>query len=225
MSTSDDVGDGLQRAVDALTQAVASVEAFQISTVDINEATAEIMLIVDTEVFPSGDGGLPVLQAERIQVRIDRWFPCSLGQASVDHFRWLGYPHVLQGTRLCLYLDPDAEWSPEIGAEGFVARLWGWLAEAIAGEFDPTTSLYHPVGGVLHRTEGAPTLVVEQPLLPDGSKVEMRRILLQRRSADRIDVVAWHRGSHVDFTHTGVPGCSAENVAFRRAWGLVLPHF
>ena len=47
---------------------------------------------------------------------------------------------------------------------GYLERLWDWLDDAIANRFDPATALYQPVGGVLHRTEGAPTVVVSQPL-------------------------------------------------------------
>lgn len=43
-------------------------------------------------------------------------------------------------------------------------RLWQWLADAAAGRFDPDTALYHPVGGILHHTPGAPTVVVREPV-------------------------------------------------------------
>ncbi|MFE7497584.1 ThiF family adenylyltransferase [Streptomyces albidoflavus] len=83
------------------------------------------------------------------------------------HLRFAGTPHVLQGNRLCLYLDPAREWDPTAGIAPVLDRLWQWLTDAAAANFDPNTALYHPVGGVLHHTPGNPTLIVREPL-PHG---------------------------------------------------------
>jgi hypothetical protein len=81
----------------------------------------------------------------------------------VDHTRFLGFPHVLQGQRLCIYLDPSREWRPSSGMAGFLSRLWDWLTDAAAGTFNPSTAMYHAVGGVLHHTDGTPTIVAREP--------------------------------------------------------------
>ena len=81
----------------------------------------------------------------------------------VDHTRFLGYPHVLQGQRLCIYLDPSREWCPSHGIAGFLSRLWDWLTDAAGGAFDASTAMYHAVGGVLHQADGTPTIVVREP--------------------------------------------------------------
>ncbi len=84
----------------------------------------------------------------------------------VDHLRFLHHPHVLQGQRICLYLDPSREWDPIKGFGGFVDRLYAWLADAAGGRFDAQTALYHAVGGILHAADGAPSIVVRQALQP-----------------------------------------------------------
>ena len=112
--------------------------------------------------------------------------------AAVEHLRWAGFPHVLQGTWLCIYLDPGTEWDPTRGMYGFLLRLWEWFEDAIGGRFDPSTALYHPVGGVLHRTEGAPTVVVTLSMPGDISDHGVvHRIGLRPRTYDRIDIAAW----------------------------------
>ncbi|WP_238359596.1 ThiF family adenylyltransferase [Micromonospora fiedleri] len=78
----------------------------------------------------------------------------------VDHLRFLHHAHVLQGHRLCLYLDPSREWDPISGFGGFIDRLVDWLGDAAGGRFDAQTALYHAVGGVLHAADDAPTVVV-----------------------------------------------------------------
>ena len=73
-----------------------------------------------------------------------------------------------------------------------MARLWEWFEDAIGSRFDPTTALYHPVGGVLHRTDGAPTVVAALSMpgnIFDGGVVH--RIGLRPRTDHRIDIAAW----------------------------------
>jgi hypothetical protein len=72
----------------------------------------------------------------------------------VDHFRFLGHPHVLSGFLLCLYLDETREWDPEHGVNGgpngVLNRLWRWLVKAAAAEFNADEALYHAIGGIPH---------------------------------------------------------------------------
>jgi len=194
----------LVRVRESFAQVVETVDVFEISGVTVSGETIAIELVVDTSGFSPGPGGLPVQPLERLRVTCHRSFPYSLPTAAVEHWRWLGFPHVLQGTVLCLYLDPATEWDPLDGAAGFLARLWDWFATAIAGDFDPATALYHPVGGVVHRTPGAPTLVVEKELPFDSSSLHFQRIELRRRSPYRIDVASWHRDTKLRGTYTGV---------------------
>lgn len=137
----------------------------------------------------SGPGGLPVGQTEDIIVTIGPLFPQFPPVARVDHDRFVECAHVLQGERLCVYLDPDREWHPRLGIVGFLDALWQWFEDAVAGRFDAATALYHPVGGVLHQSPGSPTVVVRDNL-PAGAS--LRPAYVVQRTPRRLDV-RWTR--------------------------------
>jgi hypothetical protein len=127
-----------------------------------SDGTAMIRLRLRTTGIPRNPGGLEFEDEEAFIVRIrpSLFLPPTV---EVDHTRFLGYPHVLQGQRLCIYLDPSREWHPSHGIAGFLTRLWDWLNDAAAGTFDASTAMYHAVGGVLHHADGTPTIVVREP--------------------------------------------------------------
>lgn len=116
------------------------------------------------------EGGLRLRDHEEFQVVVGR-SDLVPPRVEVDHLRFLDHAHVLQGTRLCLYLDPSREWDPADGFGGLIDRLFEWLGDAAAGRFDAQTALYHAVGGVLHETDGAPSVVVRDSL-PGGRLVQ-----------------------------------------------------
>ncbi|TLP71126.1 thiamine biosynthesis protein ThiF [Nesterenkonia sphaerica] len=101
----------------------------------------------------------------------------------VTHPRFVGYPHVLNGLLLCIYLDPSREWSPDDGAVGFLNRLWGWFEAAAGGKFDPHTALFHAVGGTDHTDPSTPTVVVRHEI-----ERGRRRVFFSRRSDHRFDM-------------------------------------
>lgn len=105
-------------------------------------------------------------------------------EVGVRHDRFLGFPHVLAGTRLCLYLDPAREWQPAHGVRGLINRLWDWLDDAANARFNASTALYHAVGGVLHATTGTPMIVVRHAV--DGS-TRTTAGHLRRRTDHRYD--------------------------------------
>jgi len=162
----------------------------------VKHTTTDAGLIVavdlDTRQFLKADGGLPVNPVERLYLVVSPAYPWVPPQVGVDHDRWTGYPHVLQGSRLCLYLDPATEWNPLGGMRAHLQRLWDWFADAIANRFDPATALYHPVGGVFHRTDGAPTLVVANSFRGIADGFQVSEIHLRQRSAHRLDLIASH---------------------------------
>ena len=155
------------------------------------DGSAEVTIRVNTSKMTVRPGGLEIdADHEDIVLSIGRFFPASPPTPKVTHDRFVGHPHVLQGERLCIYLDPDREWDPRAGMAGAIEQLWDFLTDAAAGEFDPRTALYHPVGGVEHATPGTPLLVVRESRQPLPSKT-LRRIQLQERSPDRIDLISW----------------------------------
>lgn len=108
------------------------------------------------------------------------------------HTRFVGTPHVLEGSRLCIYLDAAREWDPEGGITSVLNRLWQWLTDAAANRFDANTALFHAVGGVLHCTPNTPTIVVREP--------EPRGLAstgwLTPRSSHRLDLSKRPAGDH-----------------------------
>jgi dinucleotide-utilizing enzyme possibly involved in molybdopterin or thiamin biosynthesis len=126
------------------------------------EGNATVRFRLNTTSILQNQTGLVLENFEEfiLQIRPEMFVPPSI---EVDHLRFLGFPHVLQGQRLCIYLDPSREWRPAEGMAGLLNRLWSWLTDAAGGKFDPSTAMYHAVGGVLHRTDGTPTIVVREP--------------------------------------------------------------
>lgn len=143
-----------------------------------------IPISVCTGGMPHAPGGLQLKESEDFLLTLPAT-PMMPPQVRTPHNRFAGTPHILQGHRLCLYLDPAREWDPAAGIAPVINRLWQWLSDAAAGRFDPATALYHPVGGVLHYTPGTPTVVVREP-------VSHRSALawLTQRTTDRLDLTS-----------------------------------
>lgn len=148
-----------------------------------DDGNAVLRLRLHTADIPRRPGGLELGDEEEFIVRIrpSLFLPPTV---EVDHTRFLGYPHVLQGQRLCIYLDPSREWHPSHGIAGFLTRVWCWLTDAAAGTFDASTAMYHAVGGVLHHADGTPTIVVREP----GPSKYRQVARLVERSAHRYDL-------------------------------------
>ena len=147
-----------------------------------------VRLRIRTDEIVVKAAGLPIRSDhEDVVAAVPRSFPLIPPSTHVLHGRFVGYPHVLQGDRLCLYLDLHQEWHPEHGVVGFLNQLWWWLEGAAAGRFDARTALYHPVGGVLHATAGTPTVVVRAAL--DLGTWGMALRWLHRRTPARLDLM------------------------------------
>lgn len=147
------------------------------------DAIVTVRITLRTKDIPRQLGGLKLGDEEEFLVQLRPSY-YSMPAVDVDHVRFLGYPHVLAGQRLCIYLDPSREWQPGLGMSGFLNRLWQWLVDAAAGNFDPATAMYHAVGGVPHQADGTPTIVVREhgPV----KRCHMARLLAQ--SAHRYDL-------------------------------------
>lgn len=144
---------------------------------------AIVRIRLHTAEIQRGPAGLELGDDEEFIVRIGP-LPYLPPTAEVDHNRFLGFPHVLQGYRLCIYLDPSREWHPSNGIAGFLTRLWAWLTDAAGGVFDASSAMYHAVGGVLHRADGAPTVVIRE----SGPLKQHQIARLVTRSPHRYDL-------------------------------------
>jgi len=187
-----DLAEAQRFAVEEMRRFTDSSDQIDLVAVGEWRGYAALTIEIDTTGFARRTGGLQAQRRERVTVLIASKYPTMPPQVAVDHLRWAGFPHVLQGTWLCIYLDPGTEWDPTRGMQGFLLRLWEWFEDAIGGQFDAATALYHPVGGVLHRTEGAPTVVAALSM-PGGLSDEgfVRRIGLQPRTDHRVDIASW----------------------------------
>lgn len=143
----------------------------------------EVRIRLRTGDLPCAPHGLPLQEQEEFLLIIG---PSRLSPplVEVEHTRFLGYPHVLQGQRLCTYLDPAREWNPQRGFGSAIDRLYEWLADAAAARFNPDMALFHAVGGILHQTPGTPTIVVREP----GKPFKAQPAYLTVRSPHRQDL-------------------------------------
>lgn len=157
-------------------------------------------LRVHTGHIPHLEGGLRLREHEDFLVTVG---PSDLAppHVEVDHLRFLNHAHVLQGTRLCLYLDPSREWDPANGFGGLVDRVVGWLTDAAAGRFDAQTALYHAVGGVLHATDGAPSVVIRESVQPG---VRCQPAWLVPRTPHRYDLILGQPAESPDARHVPI---------------------
>ncbi|MGV9578579.1 ThiF family adenylyltransferase [Streptomyces sp. NPDC003509] len=149
-----------------------------------------VPISIRTGGMPHAPGGLQLNESEDFLLTLPAT-PMIPPQVRTPHIRFAGTPHVLQGNRLCLYLDPAREWDPAAGITPVVNRLWQWLTDAAAGTFDPATALYHPVGGVLHHTPGTPTVVVREPVSHRPTTA-----WLTQHTTDRLDLASAPAHSH-----------------------------
>ena len=80
---------------------------------------ASLRIRLHTADIPRSPGGLALGDDEEFIVKIHAslFLPPSV---ETDHTRFLGFPHVLQGQRLCIYLDPSREWRPADGMAGLL---------------------------------------------------------------------------------------------------------
>lgn len=143
-----------------------------------------VSMVILTRSFRKRPGGLSVNSMEEVLVEVPA-LPTQPPRVWVTHSRFVGYPHVLQGCNICIYLDPNREWDPLAGASGFVRSLVTWFRSAIAAEFNASTALFHPVGGVIHETPGTPMVVCRQEMILASS---VSVVSLERRSAERLDL-------------------------------------
>lgn len=150
-------------------------------------ATADLRARRRTALEDGVRGTLRVGDEEMVLVALPPTFPWSTPVVLVEHDRFVGFSHVLEGRRLCLFLDPTQEWHPRLGILGFLDRLWGWFRDAATGAFDPRWALFHPVGGVAARTTGAPTLVVRHPLRRDAPGLSTMTV--RARNNHRVDLL------------------------------------
>jgi len=135
--------------------------------------------------------GLPISpDHEDVEIWFGDSYPNHPPMVVVRHDRFNGYPHVLIGGVLCIYLDIDREWHPALGVDGVVARLIEWLGDAAAARFDSRTALFHPIGGLPPSPRVAGTLVVRESR-PSTPRPPVSRATIDVRTPRRSDLIRW----------------------------------
>lgn len=172
--------DDLQRVAREQPAAVRILERRAID----DDGNLRITISLPTEELTSAEGGLTFQTQEQFVIVVPP-LPFVPPNVEVNHRRFAGFPHVLAGSRLCIYLDPNSEWDPRGGAAALLERLWAWLGDAAAGIFDAQTALYHAVGGVTQPLVGASTLVVREELREHHAMAYARE-----RSKRRLDLAS-----------------------------------
>ena len=157
--------------------------------IDDSDSIVRVPVRVRTGEVRRYSGGLPVNTREDLEIWIHEDVPFSPPWLLASDFRWAQHSHVT-GRMLCLYIDPNSQWSPADGMYGFVHRVGEWLVAAAAGELDPHGGPLHPpttLGIGYSRTH-----LIIQGEIPES---EHRRLLwanLATRGNDRVDVVEFH---------------------------------
>ncbi len=151
---------------------------------------AGIHVEFDTSDINSTASGLAVGSSETLHVQLPDRFPDIPPEVYVPgQDRFLGYPHVILGRMLCVYLDPKREWHPTFGMAELVERVWEWFDNAANDRFDPRASLFHAVGGANPATMLAPTVVLRSDT--SGNLALHSSALLRSRSDTRLDLLGW----------------------------------
>lgn len=146
---------------------------------------------IDTHDIERVSGGLSLsTDVEDVELWFGDTYPNVPPLVLVQHDRFVGFPHVLIGRILCIYLDVDREWHPAFGVDAVVARLIEWLRDAAADRFDSRAALFHPIGGLPPSPRVAGTLVVRESS-PPSTTSGLGRATICERTPHRSDLIRW----------------------------------
>lgn len=155
-------------------------------------ALPAIRVVLDTSDITGVARGLSVDATTVLFVVLGDHYPDSPPSVYVDiDERYVGYPHVILGCQLCIYLDPKREWHPTFGMAEAIGRTWEWFDNAANDQFDPRASLFHAVGGANPATTYRPTVVVRSAPPPNLPLASQSTLLM--RTPNRVDLVGWRR--------------------------------
>lgn len=125
------------------------IEEASKGAVEIVEATKQpggylrVQITVGFDGLDRLDGGLPIRAREPFTLHVPPVFPFDYPFVVTPHRRFAGFPHVQWMCHPCLY-GSAADWKPEEGMYGFIARLDGWIRDAALNNLDPDDAPLHP---------------------------------------------------------------------------------
>lgn len=174
---------------------------FVLEVKDLHAAKGELCVRVRiaTGHLATVESGLPVSpEHEDVVLVVMGGYPDRPPTVVVQHDRFLGHPHVLVGTYLCVYLDVEREWHPAMGVDAVVARILEWFEDAAADRFDTRAALFHAIGGLPPSPRVDNVLVVRRTH-PNG-RLPLSTATVDVRASHRHDLVRWD-----DLPHDGDP--------------------
>lgn len=168
-----------------------------------------IRVVLDTSDIIGVDRGLAVGTSEEVFFTIGDRYPDIPPNVYVrSDPRFVGFPHVILGRILCVYLDARREWHPTFGMAHLVDRVWEWFDNAANDRFDPRASLFHAVGGANPATVAFPTVVIRSKPPPNLPLLSL--VALVERTGTRLDLVGWRRANR-RAAETNVPTFRVSN--------------
>ena len=108
------------------------------------QGALRIPVTIDCRHYTCVDGGLPLHNREGLIIEVPAAFPFRVPSITSAHLRFLGFPHVQWGRKLCLYVSVETQWIPSKGMFGFMAQLDEWLRRAARNELDALEGPLHP---------------------------------------------------------------------------------
>ena len=131
------------------------------------------------------------LPSEPIDIAIPPDFPFRHPDASVEHHRFAGLPHVQWGRHLCLYAS-SADWDAAAGITGYIAQIVNFYRRLASGALDGPQAGWHPP--VTYGDGSAGCMVIREDL-PEPDRMRIRTRIhwaaCERIMTDRIDLIRW----------------------------------
>lgn len=166
------------------------IEASRTTIPQINHIA--IRVVLDTSNIRSVPRGMPIGATEEVFLVLGDQYPDIPPTIYVDgDERFLGYPHVILGRILCVFLDPSREWHPTLGVTEVIHRTWEWFNSAAKDQFDSRSSLFHAIGGANPATVRYPTVVVQ--LAPPTGLPLISQASLIEKTPLRLDLIDWRQ--------------------------------
>ncbi len=109
-----------------------------------SDALLNVGMTIDCRHYAQMNGGLRLHNREGFILSVPAEFPFKAPSVYTDHTRFLGFPHVQWGFRLCLYVSPETQWIPSMGMFGLMAQLDEWLRRGARNEIDDPEGPLHP---------------------------------------------------------------------------------
>ena len=121
-----------QRSALAQLRRIAGTDRSPIHIVGVHDepppgACLSVDISLDCTHYPRVEGCLPLRDREGITLSIPADFPFNPPTVDTAHTRFHGFRHVQWGTRLCIYLSTETQWTPSQGMFGFLAQLDEWF--------------------------------------------------------------------------------------------------